>query len=399
MKKITLCLLAVCAIIFGKKSIAQYEGQPPAHVIVVMEENYAYSKIIGSSLAPTFTALAKDTFCANMTLATAITHPSEPNYLDLFSGNEQGITVDESGPPASPLNDCNLGSSIIQAGYTFIGYAEDQPSPGWYQGDAGNYYTKHCPWINWIGYGVPSPYDSIPLKSDLPFAPIGTYFPDSNHYSSLPTMSWVIPNSIDDMHDGSATSAIPNGDTWFKTNMMPLVRWAANPVNNAVIFVIWDEDDYSSTNPSNHIPVLICGGIVKGGNYNSAINHYSLLRCWEEMYGLQYCGSSATASEVPSAIWRAAVGINTINGVNDGINIWPVPAKNIVNISVNTNNICDASVKMYDITGKMIKQQPASLKPGNNTVVLGTEDIANGVYLVKVIGDNMNVSQKIVINK
>jgi hypothetical protein len=388
---------------------AQYTGPAPAHVIVVMEENYAYAKIIGSSLAPTFTALSKDTFCANMTLATAITHPSEPNYLDLFSGFNNGVNTDLSGPaPTAPFNDCNLGTSIIKSGHTFIGYAEDQPSVGWIAGDAGNYYTKHCPWINWIGYGVPAPYDSIPITSDIPYSyasgsgyTSGPIFPDSNHYSTLPNMAWVIPNSVNDMHDGSASSAIPNGDNWFKTNMMPLVRWVANPANNSVMIVIWDEDDYSSSNPSNHIPLLICGGIVKGGSYNQPVNHYSVLKMMEEMYGLPKCGfsDSASTNEVPSAIWRAAVGINNITGITNKIITWPVPARDELNMNITSIAANKATISLYDVTGKMVKQMPADLKPGDNNIVIATQDISNGVYFLNVIGDKINVSRKIVVSK
>ncbi|HXP51263.1 MAG TPA: alkaline phosphatase family protein, partial [Bacteroidia bacterium] len=311
-----------------------------------------------------------------------------------------GILLDQSSPPASPLNDCNLGSSLIQAGYTFIGYAEDQPSPGWYKSDAGNYYTKHCPWVNWIGYGVPSPYDSIPLASDLPMFPVGTYYPDSLHYANLPTMAWVIPNSVNDMHDGSASSAIPNGDTWFKKNMMPLIRWAANPANNTVVLIIWDEDDYSSTSPSNHIPLLIYGGIVKGGNYNAAVNHYSTLRLMEEMFGItNYCGSSASASEYPSAIWRAAVGINSIAGTGNQVNTWPVPAKNECNIHIVSSAVDNANIGMYDISGRKIKNIQTELKPGGNDISISTVDVADGVYFLDILGEKINVTRKIVVAK
>lgn len=398
MKKINCFILAMC-LLLGISTNAQYVGKPPAHVIVVMEENYAYAKIIGSSLAPTFTYLSKQSYCANMTLATAITHPSEPNYLELFSGSDQGVIADETGPcSGAPLNDCNLGSSMIQAKYTFAGYSEGQPSVGWISGDQGNYYTKHCPWINWIGHNTNA--DTIPLKDDMPFAPIGTYFPDSNHYSSLPTMSWVIPNSIDDMHDGSASSAIPNGDTWFHTNMMPLVRWASNPANNAVVFIIWDEDDYSSSSPSNHIPLLVCSGLVIGGNYNTAVNHYSTLNLWEEMYGLPKCGSSSGASEYPSNMWAITTGIDPVTAATEPqVATWPVPAKDELNVHITVAAEAKVTISLFDITGRMVKQMPSELKTGDNYSTLNTSDVSNGVYFLNVVGDKINICKKVVVGK
>jgi|GEM_PF-1098206 hypothetical protein len=399
MKKITFLAVIVCSFFTGNVLQAQYVGTPPAHVIIVMEENYSYQHIIGSSLAPTFTALSKDTFCANMTLVTAITHPSEPNYLELFSGSNHGVTTDLTGPcPGAPLNDCNIGSSVIQAGYTFIGYSEDQPSVGWINSDAGNYYTKHCPWINWVGAGVPAPYDSIPIASDLPM--VG-YFPDSNHYSSLPNMAWVIPNSIDDMHDGSSSSAIPNGDNWFKINMMPLVRWVANPVNHSVLIVLWDEDDYNTSSlPYNHIPLLVCGGMVKGGNYNTALNHYSTLRLMEEMFGItNYCGSSASASEYPSAMWNPVAGINSVSSPADKFTTWPVPAKNECNIHIVASSADKANISLYDVEGRLIQQIQTGLKPGDNYVTLNTSGVSNGVYSVSIIGEKINICKKIVVGK
>ncbi|HWO38016.1 MAG TPA: hypothetical protein VNO32_55285, partial [Candidatus Acidoferrum sp.] len=60
----------------------------PAHVVVVIEENHGYSQIIGSSQAPYINTLASEG--ASFTNSHAITHPSEPNYLALFSGSTQG---------------------------------------------------------------------------------------------------------------------------------------------------------------------------------------------------------------------------------------------------------------------------------------------------------------------
>jgi len=54
----------------------------PAHVVVVLEENHAYSQIIGNAQAPYINSLASQG--ALFTNSYALTHPSQPNYLDLF---------------------------------------------------------------------------------------------------------------------------------------------------------------------------------------------------------------------------------------------------------------------------------------------------------------------------
>ena len=78
----------------------------PRFVQVVIFENESYDDVIGSAQAPYITGLSKT--WANMTQSFALTHPSEPNYLGLFSGATQGITGDNcpcrSPSPTSQAN-------------------------------------------------------------------------------------------------------------------------------------------------------------------------------------------------------------------------------------------------------------------------------------------------------
>ena len=64
----------------------------PAHTVVVVMENHSYADIIGNRAAPFINELARRG--ALFTHSSAITHPSEPNYLALFSGSTQGVTDD-----------------------------------------------------------------------------------------------------------------------------------------------------------------------------------------------------------------------------------------------------------------------------------------------------------------
>lgn len=86
----------------------------PDHIVIAIEENHGYSQIIGSSSAPYINALSKDAYSANFTKSYAITHPSQPNYLDFYSGSNQGVTNDNN-PPNDPFITPNLGRQLINS--------------------------------------------------------------------------------------------------------------------------------------------------------------------------------------------------------------------------------------------------------------------------------------------
>ncbi|HTB31397.1 MAG TPA: T9SS type A sorting domain-containing protein, partial [Bacteroidia bacterium] len=253
------------------------------------------------------------------------------------------------------------------------------------------------PWINWINC---STIDSIPVVDDIPYSDINGYtgsaiFPDSNNYASLPTLTWVIPNSINDMHDGNESSALPAGDSWFKANMMPLVRWCANPANNSVLFVTWDEDDNSE---GNKVVMMACSGLIVGGTYNTRLNHYSWLKTIEDMYGATECSNAATAVDFPASMWKVSA-IPSINQSAQLENTWPNPAKDELNVGIMATNDAQTTFAIYDVTGRLAKELPAKLRSGENTVTLSTTDVAAGIYFLKITGDNINICNKITVVK
>jgi acid phosphatase len=243
-----------------------------SHVVIVMEENHSYSDIIGNtSQAPYFNTLAGEG--ALMTSSYAVTHPSEPNYMALFSGSTDGLSADDCPVTSSAAN---LGSELLTAGYTFKGYSEGLPSTGSTACTSGEYARKHSPWIN---------FTNVPASDSLPFSS----FPGSSDYSSLPTLSFVIPNLDDDMHDGT----IQEADTWLNHNLSAYATWAQS--NNSLLVVTWDEDDYTE---NNQVPTIFVGAGITPGDYSGTINHYNVLATLEQMYGLSEVGSSSGATPI-----------------------------------------------------------------------------------------------------
>ncbi|MGA2033876.1 MAG: alkaline phosphatase family protein [Thermoguttaceae bacterium] len=257
----------------------------PDHIVLVFEENRAYDEIIGSSSAPYINSLASGSNAAVFTQSFALEHPSQPNYLDLFSGSNQGVT-DDNVPAGAPFSTPNLGSELLAAGKSFAGYAEDLPAVGFTGASQGEYVRKHCPWVNWQGSGT----NQIPAADSLPL----TSFPAD--FNALPTMSIVIPNLNDDMHDGT----IAGGDAWLQQHLNSYIQWAKT--HNSLFILTFDEDDYTE---NNQIPTLMVGSMVQQGQYSEQITHYNVLRTMEDMYGLPYAGQSASVAPI-SDIWASS---------------------------------------------------------------------------------------------
>src|SRR6478735_8901094 len=246
----------------------------PDHVVMLILENHSSGEVLGNPAAPYINSLAASG--ANMTASFALTHPSQPNYIALFSGSLNGVT-DDSCPIT--LSAGNLGAQLIDSGLGFVGYAEDLPSVGYTECTSGAYARKHSPWVN---------FTNVPASANQPL----TQFPTD--YSTLPAVSVVIPNLQHDMHDGS----IAQGDSWVQAQLDGYVQWAKQ--HNSVFLLTFDEDDNTA---NNQIATIVQGQNVQPGQYAEHISHYNVLRTLQDAYGLPPIGNSATASPILD-IWK-----------------------------------------------------------------------------------------------
>jgi PKD repeat protein len=249
----------------------------PDHVVMLILENHSSGEILGNPAAPYINSLAASG--ANMTSSFALTHPSQPNYIGLFSGSLNGVT-DNSCPLT--LSADNLGAQLISSGQGFVGYAEDLPSVGYTGCTSGAYARKHSPWVN---------FTNVPASANRPL----TQFPTD--YSTLPAVSIVIPNLQHDMHDGS----IAQGDAWVQAQLDGYVQWAKQ--HNSVFLLTFDEDDNTA---NNQIATIVQGQRVQPGQYSEHISHYDVLRTLQDAYGLPPIGNTATASPILD-IWTPDV--------------------------------------------------------------------------------------------
>ena len=243
------------------------------HIVVVVLENHAYSQIIGRRSAPFLNSLADRG--AVLTRSYGITYPSQPNYLALFSGSTQGVS-DNSCP--HNFTGPNLAGALLAAGHSFIGYSEDLPAVGFTGCSSGAYARKHNPWVN---------FGALPRTVNQPM----TAFPQD--LSRLPTVSFVIPNLDNDMHDGT----VAQGDRWLRAHLGRYADWSA--AHNSLLIITADEDDKSH---GNRIATIITGAHVRPGRYGVRTDHYGLLATLLASYRLTPFGAAARAQPI-TAIW------------------------------------------------------------------------------------------------
>ena len=359
--KLTVLISALVIMFFGA-NISNAIIPHPDHIVIVIMENHGYSQIIGSSSAPYINSLAADPKGALFTNSHGTAHPSQPNYLQFYSGSNQGVTGD-GFPTVNPFTTLNLGSSLISASKTFITYSEDLPSVGYNGSTSGNYARKHNPCANWMGAST----NGVPTTVNQPF----TSYPTD--YTTLPTVSYVVPNLQNDMHDGT----VAQGDAWIQTHISGYATWCKT--HNSLLIITFDEDN--NTTP-NQIPTIFVGEKVLAGQYAELINHYNVLRTLDDIYGLPYSGSASTATPITDC-WIPATGIinNSIPANYSLEQNFPNPFNPSTDIRFSIPKSEFVSLKIYDSLGKEVTALVSErLDAGNYEYHFNAGEIASGVY-------------------
>jgi phosphatidylinositol-3-phosphatase len=243
---------------------------PIQHVVWILMENQDYGSIIGSGSAPYINSLANAYGLA--TNYSAISHPSLPNYIALTSGSDQGIS-DDSDPSSHPLNVPSIFSQL--PGGASRSLEESMPS-NCAMGNSGEYAVRHNPETYYTNLG------SDCSAYDVPFGAT----PDLSA-----RFTFVTPNLIDDMHDGT----IADGDNFLKSYVPALMATPQYQSGSTVIFITWDEGASGS-----QVPCIVISPYTHGVKDATPFSHYSLLRTTEELLRLPLLGNAASANSMTS---------------------------------------------------------------------------------------------------
>ncbi|HEY2916165.1 MAG TPA: alkaline phosphatase family protein [Candidatus Limnocylindrales bacterium] len=261
-------------------------SQPPlpafGHVFVIVMENEESSAIIGNSSAPYINSLASQYGLA--TNDTAVSHPSEPNYLALWSGSTQGVTDDGVYNFAGGTT---LGDQIEASGRSWHVAAENVPISSCYAGatasggedGTGTYARKHEPAISWTSVSAN--------------ATRCARITDFSHFDPTLGQYWFIaPNLCHDMHDCS----IATGDAWLQ-GWLP--RILTSPAfADSVVFLTWDEGT-TTTGGGGKVATIVISPLAKSGfSSATAHTHYSLVHTIQLAWGLPCLANTCAANDL-----------------------------------------------------------------------------------------------------
>jgi hypothetical protein len=262
------------------------------HVFLIVMENTSESAI-NSSNAPYISSLmTKYAYTKNYSTSY---HPSLPNYIDIVSGSNQGLSADGTPAQYGNITAMMLGDQLDAASITWRQYAESAGGPCMMT-DSGNYATKHVPFLF---------FTSVSGTASKCQDRVVDYSEFATDLKAPRRFSFITPNLCDDMHGGTAScliGSITTGDTWLKTNAGAILS-ALGPMD--VLFIVWDEQTGSTGGASDPMLLIPTGPLVKAGTVsNQAYTHESLLATFEEAFGVSKLANAALVPGPVNDVWK-----------------------------------------------------------------------------------------------
>jgi hypothetical protein len=265
-----LAVSATCLAALAVSAIAAASSPSSAqahlkHVFVIVLENHSQTSVIDDANAPFLTSLAHTYGMASSYYG--VTHPSEPNYVAMITGSNQGINDDN---PNHRFEVPNLVDQLEATGHTWNAYMESLPSAGFtgnqYPATAALYVNKHDPFV--LMNDIRN--DPSRLAHIKPY----TQLSDDLASNDVGDFVYIVPNQCHDMHggvfapvasDGSDGTPCPYGsvkddanDASLKQKADAFVHATVNAITsskawtgNSAIFVVSDENDFTGNSATD----------------------------------------------------------------------------------------------------------------------------------------------------
>jgi phospholipase C len=286
------------------------------HVFIIMMENTGFDTLIGNPNAPFLNAAAANNGMARNYFG--VTHPSQPNYIAATSGSTNGVANDND----TTIDVANIVDQLEAHGKTWRAYMQAYSLCATPLDHAcGNqlYERKHNPFVSYADVQsnpkrVANILDFGRFASDLASGNVADYV-------------WISPDQCHDMHGRGSTpddpcdfsqvpALIATGDT-FLLNTVNAIMNSRAWTGNSVIFIVWDESDFTGNGFQgfgddrgccDSVPGLGGGQVVmitishsdhSARTSDVAYNHQSMLATIEDGWELGCLAFTCDTANVP----------------------------------------------------------------------------------------------------
>jgi len=275
-------------------------------VFMIVMENHNWTQpadqtdppqIKNNPLAPYINSLANQNAFASEYLNAGTNqgldiHPSEPNYIWLESGSDNGIE-DDLDPvtvtngqvtinPGHMLNVNHLATLLDQASIPWKSYQEGISGTQVPLVSTGDYVPKHDPFVYFAdSTGNGNPNDPYGIAHNRPFTELANDLTNN----TVARYNFITPDLYDDMHSSlDGGDEVQQGDDWLAKNLPTILNSQAYK-NNGLIIITSDETE-GGDDAQHTIPLLILSPLAKSGGYTNTIeySHSSTLKTLQEIF-------------------------------------------------------------------------------------------------------------------
>jgi phosphatidylinositol-3-phosphatase len=254
---------------------------PSPHVILIIEENRSYSTVYPTGM-PWLSALGNSYGIATNYYSDQ--SGSMLDYLWLSSGSGEQAFGCAGWGCSQTITDDNIFRELNLAGLSWKVYADSLPSVGFMGSSSGYYVKRHnpAPWYSDVANSTTEQQKMVPF----------TQFALDLAANALPNYSIVVPNLMNDAHDGTPAMA----DAWLRENIGPLLSSSYFTAGgNGVMFITFDNGD--GDRQGQVFTAVVGPKVVPQSKVGISFRHENTLRTIIELLGLtNFPGASATAA-------------------------------------------------------------------------------------------------------
>ena len=165
-----------------------------------------------------------------------------------------------------------------------------------------------------------------------------------------------------------------------KTENSDVLTWTTtSELNNAAFTVLYSNDG------KNYTPLTTVNSKATSGNSNVVLNYNAenlqpkLGHNYYKLEQIDIDGKSLINTQVVDLIWGATAST---------ISVYPNPTSNELNIDIFTTKAENSTIKILDMSGRILKEIQTKLSIGANSIHANIGEFATGIYTLQIFENN-----------